>query len=114
MCGRQKGKSNRKEGRVHGSFECTAVAHLIAMACVSPLPALTRAGKNRKDKKPLPMKVCTSIIDGLKQIYFQKVSGAAGRWPHVMAAARTRSLLCNRRSSGRECLRAAVELICAW
>ncbi|KAG2438490.1 hypothetical protein HXX76_005042 [Chlamydomonas incerta] len=31
-------------------------------------------GKKGKDgKKPVPMKVCTSIIDGLKQIYFTKV-----------------------------------------
>ncbi len=29
------------------------------------------------------MKVCTSIIDGLKQIYFQKVRGAAGPWPRT-------------------------------
>lgn len=36
-------------------------------------------GKRGKDgKKPVPMKVCTSIIDGLKQIYFQKVGAWAG------------------------------------
>ncbi|KAG2500095.1 hypothetical protein HYH03_001679 [Edaphochlamys debaryana] len=32
------------------------------------------SAKQRKDgKKPVPMKVCTSIIDGLKQLYFTKV-----------------------------------------
>lgn len=35
----------------------------------------------KKDgRKPLPAKVCTSIIDGLKQIYFQKVGHVRGCW----------------------------------
>jgi hypothetical protein len=32
--------------------------------------------KGKDPKRPLPGKVCTSIIDGLKQIYNTKVTGA--------------------------------------
>lgn len=36
-------------------------------------PDQSRWGRKDGGKKPLPAKLCTSIIDGLKQIYFQKV-----------------------------------------
>eukprot|EP00798_Chlamydomonas_sp_ICE-L_P032141 gene32141-16666_t len=40
----------------------------------APLPAMVgRKPKPFDGKAPLPAKVCTSIIDGLKSIYFQKV-----------------------------------------
>lgn len=39
----------------------------------------SRRSLNGNRKKPIPQKVVTSIVDGLKQVYFQKVSRDAVR-----------------------------------
>lgn len=50
--------------------------------------AAAAAGK-RGARKAVPARVVTSIIDGLKQIYFHKVTGGAGlQHMHSLAAAR--------------------------
>ena len=57
-------------------------------------------GKSSKDgsKKPIPGKVCTSIVDGLKQIYFQKVgrhsTGAISRGDSLDRACFLHSCVC--------------------
>lgn len=42
--------------------------------------AAAAAGHRHKHgRKPIPAKVVTSIIDGLKQVYFHKVCGGVGQ-----------------------------------
>jgi len=55
------------------SFQSGSSSFMTPPTYTPPPESGSRWGKKEGGKKPLPAKLCTSIIDGLKQIYFQKV-----------------------------------------